>query len=303
MIVSSDKRKKILILIIIVALIVASQWWCIRLVYAKKINGAPALMLAKIYRLSAGSIENSEKNINVSLVDYLGNYSFTNDFIKKQGLASGESIDISDQQIKDEVWSKVLRESWLADLAKNNKIILNDQDTEDFYTSLGGKDNRKESLKKVGINIGQYEKFVVKPAIIEAKIYKFLLDNFNDLAGMQKAQNAYKALVDDKGVFEEVAKEYSDDMSYVNDSMFINVDQLGDFGEPIKNLQAGEYSKIVVLPGNPSYYIIWRLQGTSVDPETKQEVKELRGVAIKAKSMDEFFTDWKNSSKINQKYK
>lgn len=303
MIISSNKIKKVLILVTFLVLVVASQWWCIRLVYAKKINGNLALMFAKVYHLSAGRIENSGEIINVSLLDYVGNYSFTLDFIKKQALASGENIDIPDQQIKDEIWDKVLRESWLNNLAKHNKITINNQDIEDFYASSGGKESRQESLKKIGINIEQYEKFVIKPSIIEAKTYKFLLDNFNDLAGMQKAQNAYKALVDDKGVFEVVAKEYSDDLTYVTDSMFINVDQLGDFGEPIKNLQVGEYSKIVVLPGNPSYYVIWRLQGNTVEPETKQEVKELRGVAIKAKSMDEFFADWKNNSKINQKYK
>lgn len=302
MITISAKMKKISILIGLLLVIVASQWWCVQLVYSEKITGNLALLFAKVYHLSAGQVENSGQLLKVSLADYIQNKEFTIDFVKKQALASGENIDISDQQIKDETWDKVLRESWLNNLAKNNKITVNNQDVEDFYASLGGKESRQESLKKVGINIGQYENHVIKPLALEAKIYKFLLESFNDLAGIQKAQNAYKALVDEKGVFEEVAKKFSDDMTYVEDSMFINVDQLGEFGDSIKNLQVGEYSKIVVLPGNPGYYAIWRLQGSSIEPETKQEIKEVRGIAIKAKSMDEFFTEWKNNSKINQRY-
>ncbi len=299
----SFKKKTLILVVVALILIVASQWWTIRMIYAKKFNGDVAMLFARIYHLSAGNVVNSGGNIDIALADYISDENFAFDYLKKQASAKGEEFTTSDQEVREIAWDKILRQTWVENIAKNNKISINDQDIADFYESMGGKDNLQQGLQKAKVNASNYESFVIKPSIMEAKVYKYLLDNFNDLAGMQKAQNAYQALVDNKKDFEEVAKEFSDDMTYVEDSMFVSTDQLGEFGEPIKNLQPGEYTKIMTLPGNPSYYIIWRLQSNSIDPETKQEVKELRGIAIKAKSMDEFFSDWKNNSQINQWYK
>lgn len=300
----SQKKKNIVIFLVIIILLVASQWWSIRMIYARNLNNDIALLLAKVYRLTAGRVVTaSGDQSTVYLADYIADEEFAFDYIKKQAKASNEELSMTDQQIRETAWEKVLRQTWVDSLAEKNKISVSRQDIEDFYASIGGQDNLEQGLKDASINVGRYKNFVILPSIMEAKVYKYLLDNFNDLAGMQKAQNAYEALVDDKGVFEEVAQKYSDDMTYVEDSMFVNLDQLGEFGEPIKQLQAGEYSKIMVLPGNPGYYVIWLLKGTSIDEETQQEVKELRGIAIRAKSMDEFYTDWKNNSKINQWYK
>lgn len=300
----SPKKKTIVIFLVIIILLAASQWWSIRMIYARKLNNDTALFLAKVYRLTAGrAVTASSDQSTIYLADYIADEEFAFDYIKKQAKASNEGLSMTDQQIRETAWEKVLRQTWVDSIAEKNKISISPQDIEDFYASIGGQDTLEQGLKNADINVGRYKNFVILPSIIEAKVYKYLLDNFNDLAGMQKAQNAYKALVDDKGVFEEVAQKYSDDMTYVEDSMFVSLDELGEFGEPLKQLKTGEYSKIMVLPGNPGYYVIWLLKGTSLDEETQQEVKELRGIAIKAKSMDEFYADWKNNSKINQWYK
>jgi hypothetical protein len=299
----NSKKKFIILVSVILILLALSQWWTIRMIYARKLNNDTALFFAKIYYLKAAQVVTGDNKLNVYLGDYIAEEKFDFDYIKKQVKAANQEQNINDQQIREIVWDKVLRQVWVSDLATRNKISTTKQDFEDFYTSAGGKENLEKNLKNEGIDKGDYKNLVIKPSIMEAKVYKYLLDNFNDLSGMQKAQNAYQALVEDNGVFEDVAKEFSDDMSYSDNSMFINVEQLGELGEPIKNLQTGEYSKIMVLPGNPAYYMIWRLQGTSIDEESKQTVKELRGIAIKAKSMDEFYADWKNNSQINKWYK
>ncbi len=300
----SLKKKFIIIFLAVVILLVASQWWTIRLIYDRKLNNDTALLFAKVYRLTAGKVVTTNNGqSNIYLADYIADEEFAFDYIKKQAKASNEELGMTDQQIRETAWEKVLRQTWVDSVAEKNKISVSQQDFEDFYASIGGQESLEQNLKNAGINVGRYKDFVILPSIVEAKVYKYLLDNFNDLAGMQKAQNAYTALVDEKGKFEDVAKKYSDDMTYVEDSMFVNLDQLGEFGEPIKQLKNDEYSKIMILPGNPGYYVIWLLKGTSIDEETKQEVKELRGIAIRAKSMDEFFADWKNNSKINQWYK
>ncbi len=299
----SAKKRIIIFVVIILGLLIASQWWSIRMVYAGKFNQDTAFFFAKVYRLNAGNVWTGNKKINISLATYLSDEQFAFDYLRKQAKTKGEELNMSEEQMKDIAWDKVLRQAWVDNLATNNKVQISDQDFEDFYTSIGGKEDLEQSLKNAGIDFGQYKKFVIKPSIIEARVYKYLLDNFNDLEGMQKAQNAYKALVDDHQKFEDVAQEFSDDMTYVNDSMFVSVEELGEFGEPIQALKAGEYSKIMVLPGNPGYYVIWLLKGTSVDDATQKEIKELRGIAIRAKSMEDFYADWKNNSQINKWYK
>ena len=249
----SFKKKTVILIVAVLILIVASQWWTIRMIYAKKFNGDVATLFARIYHLSAANVINSSGNINIALADYISDENFAFDYLKKQANAKGEEFALSDQQVREIAWDKILRQTWVNSIAKKNKIFINDQDMADFYESMGGKDNLQKGLQKTKVNISQYENFVIRPSIMEVKVYKYLLDNFNDLAGMQKAQNAYQALIDGKKDFEEIAKEFSDDMTYVEDSMFVSTDQLGELGEPIKNLQPGEYTKIMVLPGNPSY--------------------------------------------------
>jgi len=301
-IVSSKKRLSVIILVILI-LLALSQWWSIRMVYARKLNKDTALFFAKVYFLTAGQVITANNKLDISLSKYIADESFAFDYLDKQAKANNEDLKMTDQDIKSLAWDKVLRQAWVDNLAKTNKINITKQDFNDFYTSIGGQDTLNQGLKNAGIDVGQYENFVVKPSILEAKVYKYLLDNFNDLDGMQKAQNAYKALVDDKKKFEDVAREFSDDTNYIDDSMFATIDQLGEFGEPISKLQVGDYTKIMVLPGNPSYYVIWLLKGTSIDENTKVETRELRYIAVKAKSMDQFYTDWKNNSQINQWYK
>lgn len=299
-----NKQKKIVILVFVVlALLVASQWWSIRMIYAGQLNHDTAFLLAKIYRLNAGTVVTGDQKLNIRLTTYLSDEKFALDYLRKQSKTRGEELNMSEEQMKGIAWDKVLRQTWVDNLATNNKITIGDQDYEDFYVSIGGKENLEQSLESAEIDFGKYEKFVIKPSILEARVYKYLLDNFNDLEGMQKAQNAYQALVDDGDKFEDVAQEFSDDMTYVHDSMFVSIEELGEFGEPIKALEPGEYSKIMVLPGNPGYYVIWLLQGTSFDEEAQKEIKELRGIAIRAKSIEDFYTDWQNNSQINQWYK
>lgn len=299
----SSRRKFAIWLGLILILLSASVWWSIKMIYARNLHNDIALLLAKTYRLTAGRVITTSEQFNIYLDDYIADEKFAFEYLEKQASAKGEKFEVTEEQIREITWEKVVRQNWVNHLANKNKITIVDQDVADFYNSIGGQENLQQGLKSAQINFGQYEDHVIKPSIMEAKVYKYLLDNFNDLVGMQKAQNAYQALVDEGGVFEEVAKEFSDDMTYVEDSMFINLEQLGEFGEPIKNLQVGEYSKIMVLPGNPGYYIIWRLQGSSLDPATNKEIKELRGIAIKAKSIDEFFSDWKTNAKISRWYK
>lgn len=300
---SKTKNKIIVIIAAFVVLLAASQWWTIKMIYAHKINGETALFFARLYHLTAGRAVGPNEHLTFSLADYLQDETFAFDYIKKEATAQNQESNISDDQIKKMVWDKILKQTWVASVAKKNKISVSDQDFQDFYNSTGGIDTMKEEMKKIAVDFKQYENFVVRPTIMEAKVYKFLLDNFNDMEGMQKAQNAYKALVDENKPFEEVAKQFSEDTTYVDNSLFVRDEQLGEFGQPIKDLKVGDYSKIMVLPGNPGYYVIWHLLGIAPDPETKQDVKELRGIIITAKSMDQFFEEWQNASKISQWYK
>lgn len=297
------KNKIIVLVAAFIVLLAASQWWTIKMIYAHKINGETALFFARLYHLTAGRAVGSNEHLTVGLADYLRDETFALDYVKKEALAQNQDSNISDVQIKEMVWDKILKQTWVASVARKNKIAINDQDFQDFYNSTGGMETMKTEIEKLSIDFKQYEDFVVRPTIMEAKVYKFLLENFSDMEGMQKAQNAYKALVDENKPFKEVATQFSEDTTYVDNSLFVSDEQLGEFGQPIKDLKVGDYSKIMVLPGNPGYYVIWHLLGIAPDPETQQDVKELRGIIITAKSMDQFFGEWKDASKISQWYK
>ena len=73
--------KKIKLLIAIIIFLIASQWLAVRMVYKHKLNGAPAIALAKLYNLKAGTIEEPDQVFVISLDDYLKHKEFVLKYI------------------------------------------------------------------------------------------------------------------------------------------------------------------------------------------------------------------------------
>jgi parvulin-like peptidyl-prolyl isomerase len=303
------KNKKIVIILIIVLLLGASQWTAVRLVYAKKVSPDVASWFARIYPLQAGKISGQDNKVfTIGLYNYLENIDFAKKYLASQVSQSqneqmGDFQMPSDESIRDAAWRKVAKDMWLADLAKQNNLSVSDEDVKLAIEQTGSYEEYKTSIEKdLGLKFDAYERLVIRPSILESKVYKYLLDNYNDKAGMEKAQAAYEALNTEKRDFAEVAKEYSDDMTYVEQSWFVNEDELGEFAEPISKLEAGQYSQIIVTPGSPGAYIILKLIASTLDPATGKQVKELRGLAIQAKGMEEFFDEFLSSAQVQKWY-
>lgn len=300
--------KKFIIILIIVVLIVASQWFAVRLVYAKKVSQPVAIYLARIYHLQAGKMINNDKTFVIGLLDYLDNINFAKKYLAKQAEQMqteqmGEFQMPSDEDIYQAAWRKMLKDAWLNDMAKDADLAVSDEDVRAAIEQAGSYEEYKVSIEQdLGINFSLYEKMAIRPSILEAKVYQYLLDNYNDRAGMEKAQAAYEALDKEKRDFIEVAKEYSDDLTYVDQSWFVNADELGEFAEPISDLKPGDYSRIIVAPGSPGAYVILKLISSVTDANSGKEIKEFRGIAIQAKSLEEFFDDFLNSSEVKKWY-
>lgn len=300
--------KKFIIILVILILLAASQWWAVSLVYNKKLNSHLSLSLAKIYHLSAGRIVGPEQTFVISLADYLENIDFAKKYLASQ-VAQSQTEEMgnfqmpSDDSIKEAAWRKIAKDYWLNFLANKNNLSVSEQDIKDIIEENGSFEEYKNNIEQdLGLDFDTYERLVIKPSVLEAKVYQFLLENYNDREGMEKAQNAYDALSKDNKDFASVAKEYSDDMTYVDQSWFVAADDLGDFTEPVSKLSPGQYSQIVVVPGSPGAYIILKLLSSAPDPTTGKEVKELRGIAIQAKSIEDFFDAFLQSSDVKQWY-
>ncbi len=298
-------NKKFLFIIVIIILLAASQWWSIRMVYSQQFKGQTAFWLAKLYHLSAGQVEKDNKKISIALTDYLANQDLGERYIAKK-LASGSNQDtvLSAENISDSTWQKVLQEAWIKEIAQKYDIKVSNEDTEEYLKGIDDIENLKKTINAdFGVSFETYQNLVIKPLILQAKVYQYFLENFNDMEGMKNAQAAYDALVKEKRDFKEVAKQYSDDLQYVDSSLFLKDSQLGSFGDPIRNLEPGGYSKIVILPGDPGAYVIWRLESRASDPTSQENVFELRGIAIAAKSMGQFLNDYLSGAQINRLYK
>lgn len=271
-------------------LIVVSQIIMVRMVYAHQIDGKAAYWVAKIYNLKAGSIVNADQTLRLPLSEYFSNASFVRDFLVNQ-----VDANISEADVDSVVWNKLLKNVWLKDLAQKNDIKVTNGDIEEHINSIGDPAKLEQARAELGMTQAEYETLVIRPFILESKVYEFLIDNYNDIDGVTRAQMAFDALESGQS-FDEVAREYSDDPLSYEQSVFLSDSQLIDFYEPIRDLQPGQHSKIVKVQGA---YLIWHVVSI-IDDEEK--VYEVKGIFMIAKTVDEFFQDFIDASQVNREF-
>lgn len=285
------KKKIILGIIILIALLAASQWVLVKMVYAKKLTGGPAYFFARAYNLQAGSIIKDDSQKSLKLSEFFNNQKFVLNFLKNQ------KQELSQDQIDAMIWERLLKNYWLAQMAQEANLEVSDSDIDQYLAQLNDAEElRRTAREDFGVSFDEYKNMVIKPVILEDKVYTFLLDNYNDMAGINKAQDAYEALEGGQD-FSQVAGEYSDDMTYVDSSFYLNETELIDFYEPISRLKAGEFSKIITLPGA---YIIWKVE--SINESEGQKVYEVKGIFIAAKTIDSFFEDFIATVQVDKTY-
>lgn len=286
-------RKRIIWgVIIFVVVLVASQYLAIKMVYAKKLTGQPAYFLASTYNLKAGTVAFGEENKTLRLSDFFANQKFVLNFLKKQ------DQPLDQGQIDNMIWERLIKNFWLEYLAKEANINISDSDIDTYINQLNDlEDLQRTAREDFDISFVQYKEMVIRPVILEDRMYAFLLDNYNDQDGINKAQDAYEDLESGQD-FKTVAQQYSDDMTYVDSSFYLAESELVDFYEPIKKLAAGQFSKIITLPGA---YVIWKVE--SINQADGETVYEVKGIFIAAKTMDSFFEDFMANIQVDKIYK
>lgn len=300
---SKHRSKKYRRIVVVLILLIISQLALVRLVYVQKISGPWATTIAKVYRLKAGTIERDGERSNIYLADYFYNKNLALKFIsaqyaKAQSDGQEEYVMPTAEEISKLVWDKLVKDIWLARQSKAADIRVTKEDFEVYLAGAGNEaDLKEEARTNYNLSFQDYKDLVIKPFILEAKVYDYLLGSFQDTLGAQKTQQAYGALEAGQK-FADVAEQYSDDKAYGDKSIWLKESELVNFYEPIKKLKPGEFSDIVLAPGA---YIIWRLE-TIVSEKDQVAMYEVKGIFIKAKTIAEFLEDYLQGAQINRAY-
>jgi len=205
---------------------------------------------------------------------------------------------VSEEEISGLVWNKLLKQAWLSKLADENNIEINDNDIAYYINAVGGQEILEENITSQGVSVDEYKEFLIKADILEAKVYDYLISNFKDEDGVLRIQEAYALLEAENGEnWDEVAREYSEDINLSENSFWLSEEELIDIYEPIIEIEAGEFSKIVQVPIG---YVIWHLD--SILENDEKVMRELRGIFIYSKNIEDFFHDYLETVKINKKY-
>jgi hypothetical protein len=287
-------NNKIKIAIIIVLVLALSQWLIIKMIYAHNLPSGPSQFLASVYRLKAGTIKDGEDNINVYLKDFLTNQSFA----KKLLEASPDKLDISDEELSDLVWGKLLKQTWLKKTAKENDIEIGEDDAKYYIDAIGGEDRLKEIISTQDVSLDEYKYFLIDPDILEAKVYDYLIANFQDEDGVLRIQEAYALLESEEGAnWDEVAEEYDEDPTLSANSFWLSEEELVDVYEPIQEIEVGGFSKILQIPIG---YIIWHLE--SIVEEDDKSMREIKGLFVYAQNVDDFFDKYLENVDVKKIY-
>lgn len=289
------------ILILVLVLFILSQWLMVKMVYAHKITGSAANLLASVYQLKAGSIDDNGQKLKISLTDFLDNKNFARRLLKAQA-ASGEQFaelnNIPDQEISDLIWNKLLKQTWIHKVAKDSNISVTEDDVDYYINILGGVDKLQETIDDYGISVGEYKDFFIVPELFEAKVYDYLIYAFQDNKGVAKIQEAYAFLEFENGTnWQEAVDKYGEDSRLSDNTFWLSEKEMINAYEAVSEVEVGGFSKIVQVPGG---YVIWHVHSES--DKDGQKLKELSGLFVNAQSMDDFFMSYLNNVEVKRKY-
>lgn len=290
-------KKSVIWFIVLVVVFFALQALSVKLVYAHKLPEGLSYFFAKTYRLSAGEIKDQATSYSISLTRFIDHKQSLDFYVK-----NNPDNMFGDADLSEIAWQRSIKDAWLENLAKDYKLSVDNKEVDDYLKASNVIDQSKESFsdfsqKTYGISLKKFKEIIVEPFLLEAKVYQYMLEKMNDREGMEKAQSAYSALESGKD-FMEVAKEFSFDLTYAESGLWLKESELVDFYEPIKSLEVGKYSQIVITPGA---YVIWKLESI-VDGEDGEKVWQVKPILVQAKSLEDFFNQYIQIASVNKKY-
>lgn len=292
-----DMKKSAIWFIILVVVFLGLQALGLKLVYAHKLPVSVSYFFAKVYHLSAGEIKDQATSYPIYLTRFLDHQKSLAFYVKNNPDNSFVEADLGEV-----AWQRSVKDAWLEHLAQNYKLSVDNKEIEEYLQASNVIDQSTESFsdfskKTYGVSLDKFKEIIVRPFLLEAKVYQYMLENFNDPEGMKKAQEAYAALESSKD-FMEVAKEFSFDLTYAESGLWLKEIELVDFYEPIKALEVGKYSQIVITPGA---YVIWKLESI-VDGENGEKVWQVKPILVQAKTFEDFFKQYIQIASVKKNY-
>jgi len=299
------KKKIFYILIAIIILAILSQWLMVKMVYSKTIRGDLALGITKLYNLKAATVHKNNETLHISLEDFLDSEIFAKKLLDIKLVDDVDAPNAfslkKESDINYVVWDNVIKKVWLEQLADRYNLTVTNGDLNAGLIELQ-KNNLLDlsKLAKLGISEKDYMEKAVRPFVLESKVYAWLLDNYNDLQGMQRAQSAYQAL-ESGSSHSSVFEVYSDKEVFSDELFWIKESDLVYNLEPVKSLEPGGFSKIVISETPMGvYYTIWYLDSKTTEDE--EASFGVRGIYIKARTLDQFYDDYLAGATIKKLY-
>lgn len=256
-----------------------------------------ATIYAKITKMPAIKIN----NIKISYNEYYKFYDYLNNFYKKQNEIDPKNKIPSQEHIKEEVVSKLIKNALLDKLSSKYKVNATDREIFDQIVILNSQTGSLEETEKnikehYGISINDFKKEFIRPIILKNKLNE-KISNDTDINkdSIEKITNIYNQIKESNNaetinklgqkidLFSTLAREKSEDNK--------SSEAFGDLGwlstdiieEPIKStalsMQKGEYSNI--LKSKSGYHIIKLL-----DKVVNIDIPKIRIAQIFVKSMD-----------------
>jgi len=290
-------RKRTYIISFVIILFIISQLVLVHLIYVHKLNPNLAYNISKIYSLKAGIVSNGETKLKIDLSHLLTHQLSLQHYIDKVGQDESKTPNVVDL-----AWERSVKDAWISSLVDKYELIISDDAIEKYLQEivLSGEDEdfATFSQENYGLSENKFKELIVGPYLAEVQVYQHILENYNDQVGIAQAQNAYEALETGQD-FVEVAEQFATDPSYAENSIWLSEKDLVDVYAPIKDLEIGQFGKVVIVPGA---YVIWYLESIVEDEETQQNTWQAKSIVIQAKSFEDFFEDFLNKAKVERKY-
>ena len=213
------------------------------------------------------------------------------------------------EDVEKEVMNKLIYENLLRQMAKEHKIIAEENDinknTSVIADQLGGVEALKKNVADYfGWDLDEFKARIVYPETLKEKIQtEFKNSKKSQKATLEKAENLLEDIQKGKIIFEEAAKTYSDDkVSGAKEGdlgWFPKGVMVKEFEDVAFALKSGELSGLV--KSDFGIHLIKLVEHKDADEKTKTDEQiKASHILIAWPAYTEYFNEYKAKAKITK---